>query len=145
MTVTLGTWHPYKQANIVIWKQWAERIFAPLFHDLIPGAKFKIKNRLVVISTFLTYIRLAYPSFKAALKDAIAFCTAHDSRRTELSHLVDLRRLITFFIPAVSQLISLILMKSLSLLFRHKTMAASSKWMMARKSSWLRRNCCTCF
>ena len=103
--VTLGTWHPYKQANTLIWHHWATRVFAPLFHDLIPQSKFHLSARLVSISTFLTYVRLAYPMFKAELAEAITFCTNKGNRIKELSHLVDLRRLCEFFIPVVSAFI----------------------------------------
>ena len=105
MVLTLGTWHPYKQANKLIWLHWDKRIFAPLFHDLIPQSNFFQGARLVTQATYLTYVRLAYPSFKNELKEAIASCEEGGVRRVELSHLKDLQRLCEFFIPVVSDFI----------------------------------------
>lgn len=107
--VTLGTWHPYKQANTLIWHHWAARVFAPLFHDLIPQSKFHLSARLVSITAHLSYVRLAYPMFKAELTEAINFCTDKGNRIVELSHLQDLKNLCEFFIPVVSASISVIL------------------------------------
>ena len=103
MCVTLGTWHPYKQANMVIWNHWASRVFAPLFHELIPDAKFMTKPKLVAVVHFFTYVRLAYPKFRKQLKDALNHCRVADTLTHEYSQLVDLRHLCEFFIPVVRQ------------------------------------------
>ena len=61
LCVFLGKWHPYKQANTVVWNHWASRFLAPFFHYMVPGSNFFASARLVTISTFITYIRLAMP------------------------------------------------------------------------------------
>jgi len=116
MVVTLGTWHPFKQANHVLWKQWSKRIFAPLFHDLIPNARFFLKPKLATISTFLTYIRFAYPKFRDELEEAIQYCKIHNSRPIELSHLRDLAKLIEWFIPVVDNLFYVVCLLSCDLM-----------------------------
>ncbi len=98
--VQLGTWHIYKQANTVVWKHWSERIFAPLFHDLIPDANFNKKARLTTISVFLTYVRLSYPSFRDELNAALKSVT-DANQRVAISHLRDLKKLCEFAIPVV--------------------------------------------
>ena len=101
LTVTLGTWHPYKQASQVVWRHWADRVFGPLFHDLIPDANFNVKARLSTVTTFLTYVRLAFPHFRTELNEARARLKADGNKRKELSQLNDLSRLCRFFIPVV--------------------------------------------
>ena len=54
--MTLGIWHPYKQANSVVWSHWGARFLAPYFRHLIPNSDF---SALVTIVTYFTYIRLA--------------------------------------------------------------------------------------
>ena len=44
LCVQLGTWHPYKQANCVLWSHWGPTIFGPLFHELIPNANSDALN-----------------------------------------------------------------------------------------------------
>jgi hypothetical protein len=67
-SVNLAWWHTYKHASLLIWRRFAPTIFAPLWHNLYPGAIFPIKpSRLVGITTHLMYMFMAYPSFKAEL------------------------------------------------------------------------------
>ena len=100
LTVTLGTWHPYKQATQVVWKHWSKRVFAPLFHDLIPNANFNPNAKLATVATFFTYVRLAYPHFKDQLTAARTECKSKDDR-IGVSNLSDLMRLLEFFLPVV--------------------------------------------
>ena len=102
--VQLGTWHIYKQANTVVWSHWASRVFAPLFHELIPEANFTKTAKLTTIATFLTYVRLAYPHFRQQLDDAIA-STFERKDLVAGSHLRDLKKLCQFFIPVVRPMI----------------------------------------
>ena len=103
MCLTFGTWHAYKQVCSVIWDHWSERVFGPLFHHLIPNANFRRTARLSSIATFMTYIRLAYPSFKNQLRTATLYhkCRSASNDKVALSHLRDLRKLCEFFIPVV--------------------------------------------
>ena len=108
LCVNLGTWHVYKQANSVIWKHWAGRVFAPLFYDLIPDANFNKNATLTTIVTFLTYVRLAYPSFRQQLEDTLCRMRVVDADPIGVSQLRDLKRLLEFFIPVVSHTIFII-------------------------------------
>jgi hypothetical protein len=100
-TVCLGTWHPYKQANILIWTHWGQRYFGPLYHDLIPSGLFFEKPKLIVIATFFTYVRLAYPYFKAELEAAMAETKKDEEFPDKYAALLDLHQLLEFFIPVV--------------------------------------------
>ena len=101
LCVQLGTWHPYKQANTVVWTHWAERVFGPLFNELIPNANFNKKAGLSTVASFLTFVRLAYPSFRSELQAAIERVRASDQDVIAMSHLRDIKKLVEFFIPAV--------------------------------------------
>ena len=57
LCVTLGVWHPCKQANTVVWDQWGPRFLAPFFNDIVPGSNFQCKARLITIITYFTHIR----------------------------------------------------------------------------------------
>ena len=102
LSLQLGTWHPYKQANVVLWNHWGPRVFAPLFHELIPDANFNAKASLTTIVTFLTYVRLAYPGFKSNLDETLKEVLEAQQDAIAVSHLRDLRKLCEFFIPTVS-------------------------------------------
>jgi hypothetical protein len=102
LCVSLGVWHPYKQANTVLWNHFGPRFLAPFFNEIVPASNFNKKAKLVTIVTFLTYLRLAYPSFKSELKAAIKH--ARELKRTTpliLQNLSDLRMMLEFFIPVV--------------------------------------------
>ena len=100
LCVQLGTWHPYKQANTVIWSHWGSRIFGPLFNELIPNANFNKKARLATIVKFLTIVRMAFPEFRRDLIVAVN-STSGGRDRLAHSHLYDLLKLLLFFIPVV--------------------------------------------
>ena len=102
LVVQLGTWHPYKQANTLIWSHWGPRIFAPLFNELIGNANFKRKAKLSTIVKFLTIVRLSYPSFRQTLDTALKTTQSANVDLVAISHLRDLKKLLVFFIPVVS-------------------------------------------
>ena len=107
--VQLGTWHCYKQATSVVWGHWGARVFAPLYHELIDGAYFYRKARLATVARFLTYVRLAYPSFRKTLKAARSRAEEEDMDNVAKSHFRDLTKLLEYFIPVVSCIIQLII------------------------------------
>ena len=86
LCVTLGLWHPYKQANSVVWGHWGPRFLAPFFNHIVPGSNFQIKARLITIITFFTCIRLAAPSFAKQLQDAINTARADRARPSVLNY-----------------------------------------------------------
>jgi hypothetical protein len=97
-------WHPYKQANSVVWSHWGSRFLAPYFHQIVPGSNFSTGARLITIITYFTYIRLAAPSFAQQLQDAIKAARADRARPLPLNYLLDLRTLVFFCIPVVAPL-----------------------------------------
>ena len=104
LSVTLGVWHPYKQANSVVWSHWGPRFLAPYFHHIVPGSNFSAGARLITIISYFTYIRLAAPSFALQLQDAIKAARALRERPLALTYLLDLRTLVFFCIPVVATL-----------------------------------------
>ena len=104
LVVQLGTWHPYKQANTLIWSHWGPRVFAPLFNELIANANFKRKAKLSTISKFLTIARLSFPSFRKTLDKALKTAQRANVDLVAISHLRDLKKLFLFFIPVVSHM-----------------------------------------
>lgn len=101
LCVTLGIWHPYKQANTVVWNHWASRFLAPYFHHMVPGSNFSRSARLATIATFFTYIRLALPEIGVELQAAITTARQMRSKPLVLAYLLDLRDLLVFCIPVV--------------------------------------------
>ena len=101
LCVTLGVWHPYKQANTVVWSHWGPRFLAPYFNHVVPGSNFRSKARLITIISYFTYIRLAAPAFAEQLQDAIKAARKVPAKPLILAYLLDLRSLIFFAIPVV--------------------------------------------
>ena len=101
LCVTLGVWHPSKQANTVVWGHWGPRFLAPYFNHIVPGSNFQSKARLITIITYVTFIHLTAPSFAKQLQDAIKTARADRARPLVLSYLLDLRTLVFFCIPVV--------------------------------------------
>ena len=106
LCVQLGTWHPYKQANCVLWSHWGPTIFGPLFNELIPNANFNKKAKLSTVVKFLNMVRLSYPSWKSELQSALRDAEAKNVDTVAISHMRDLTKLMEFFIPVVSVLLS---------------------------------------
>ena len=102
LCLTLGVWHPFKQASSVIWKTWGQRILGPYFNHVCPDANFFETAKLGTVTTYLSYIRLAYPLFKKELKLAITETQTNQINQVPVSNLRDLRDLCEFFIPTVS-------------------------------------------
>ena len=102
LCVQLGTWHPYKQANSVLWSHWGPRIFGPLFNELIPNANFNRKAKLSTIVKFLNIVRISYRSWKGDLNTALRQAQSNNVDLVAISHFRDLTKLMQFFIPAVS-------------------------------------------
>ena len=96
--VALGTWHVYKMATVLVWRLAAADFIAPLFHVLFPRAPFKESPRLSVAARILSLIRLAYPSFKKELTEAIQTTPKSTS---EYNHLLNLQYLCEWLIPKV--------------------------------------------
>ena len=101
LCVQLGTWHPYKQANSVLWSHWGPRVFGPLFNELIPNANFNRKAKLSTIVKFLNIVRISYRFWQGDLKTALKQAQSKNVDLVAISHFRDLTKLMQFFIPAV--------------------------------------------
>ena len=66
-------WHSYKQATKMIWKGFANTIWARLWHRMYPGSKFNVINPSPQEAAMhMVYMARAYPSFKIELEAAIS-------------------------------------------------------------------------
>lgn len=100
----LGTWHPFKQASIVLYRS-MYHFTAPLFHFFNPGAGFYLtNNKLTKLTFWLSLIRLSFPLWKQEMKDLLddqnfKFKSKHT--RAAWVHLKNLELTVEYFIPLV--------------------------------------------
>lgn len=94
----LGTWHVMKMASTCVWRMAASDFIAPLFHQFFPNIPFPASPRLVLSTKIFSLIRLAYPSFREQLNNALQKEALSDIQK---GHLVNLRSLCEWFIPKV--------------------------------------------
>lgn len=98
-SVHLAWWHNYKWACKKVFEVFGNDFIAGLFHTLFPSVNFNMKFMShTSINTYLTYIRLAYPSFRDQLAAALQNVDLPISSKTVL---LNLQSLCEFFIPAV--------------------------------------------
>ena len=98
-SMTLGVWHPRKQASILLWRRFRPLLIGKLFHCLHPGSNCYRDAKLTQITFVLSAIRLAYPSIRDDLGKVIA-----DVNRVSLQQRVAARNIqdmCEFFIPVV--------------------------------------------
>lgn len=81
-------------------------LIAPMFHHLFPDREYAPdKMKLPAMTTYLSYIRLAYPSFR----DELAISLSRRDLTTRQSHVLqNLSDLCEFFIPAVRELLAIL-------------------------------------
>jgi hypothetical protein len=99
--VSLGLWHNYKQACLLVYRKFANWFFAPLFHELWPVDTFYPKAKIPQITTIFTYMRLSYPTWRPKLDQFLAQIIIPPA---SLNHAKNLKALMEFFIPTVSSL-----------------------------------------
>ena len=98
MSVSLAWWHNYKWATNMIARVFSSDFFVPLYHHIFPDRQCNIsKISHTALVTFCSYIRLAYPSFRMQLQNALAVDISN-RQRVLLTNLMDLCE---FFIPVV--------------------------------------------
>ena len=103
-SIWLAPWHNYKHAVELVWKQYANMLFAPLFHNLYPQNKFIIKYPSPQEPTmFMLFVAKAYPMFKPQLVGSIDRLKAGHlvANHKRLAALRDIQILCEFLIPAV--------------------------------------------
>ena len=67
--VTLAWWHTYKQALYIIWKSFANELFAPMWHYLYPGHAFYAKpSSLVAVISHLLWLNLTRSKYMPRLE-----------------------------------------------------------------------------
>ena len=97
--LSLAWWHSYKWCTKLIMKVFADDFIAPMFHFLFPGREFNVdKSRHTANTVMLSYIRLAYPTFKDQLSEALTQPTLSLRGKTLLTNL---QSLCEYFIPTV--------------------------------------------
>ena len=70
--VNLAWWHSFKYAAKMIWQQFANEVWGPLWHCLYPGHTYYVKTgKLGSVLVHLLYVQLAYPSVEQALDDLL--------------------------------------------------------------------------
>jgi hypothetical protein len=98
-SLSLAWWHSYKWCTKMIMTVFANDFIAPLFHQLFPCNEFNVdKMGLPSQTCILTYIRLAYPSFRTQLIEAKNHGDLSIKNQTLLNNLTSLCE---FFIPVV--------------------------------------------
>ena len=118
--VSLAWWHSYKWTSKLLFKVFSADFFAPYYHHLFPTQAFHVDLlSLSAASTYTTYMRLAYPSFRSSLAAAIRTPALTFRQSTMLQNLQDI---FECYIPVVSTCIywvGLISMHGLSVIYRH--------------------------
>jgi hypothetical protein len=106
MGVSLAWWHSYKWCTKLIFQVFASDFIGPFFHHLFPNTDFN-PDRMshTGITTYLTYIRLAYPGFQTKLRQAMARPGNNSRQQCLLQNLTDLCQ---YFIPVVHSSSSLL-------------------------------------
>ena len=65
--VILGPWHTYMYSHVCVWSEFRSMFLASAFFSLFPSQNLFFRPRLVMSSTFFTWLRAAYPSFRPLL------------------------------------------------------------------------------
>ncbi len=104
LCVTLGTWHPYKQATTIVWRYGLARWFGPFVHYLNPDRPVTVFPKLITMVGYMSYMRLAYPQVKPVLDAAITEIGQPETVAERIAHsnLVDLRSVMEHMMPVVS-------------------------------------------
>ena len=106
MGLSLAWWHSYKWATKKILQVFGKDLIAPMFHHLFPDREYAPdKMKLPAMTTYLSYIRLAYPSFR----DELGISLSRRDLTARQSHVLqNLSDLCEFFIPAVREFVAVL-------------------------------------
>ncbi len=99
VVMMMGVWHQYKDANMLIWREFGYSFLGPLFHALYPGGKFFKKPRLTQALSLLSIVRLSYPSWR---KQLMKLSDDPQLDRKLMGHVTNLVDLCEYFIPTVN-------------------------------------------
>lgn len=67
MFLILGPWHTYMYSHVCAWSDFRSSFLASAYFSLFPDQNLFFRPRLVASSTFFTWLRAAYPSFRPLL------------------------------------------------------------------------------
>lgn len=99
-SLSLALWHSYKWATKRILQVFSNDFIGPMFHFLQPNREYTPdKMKHPAATTYISYIRLAYPSFKRQLVEALQKNVFLPRQKTLLRNL---ETLCEFFIPVVT-------------------------------------------
>ena len=69
--LVLGLWHTYQHCHKLIWSEFRSHFLADSFFSLFPNESLLLAPKLLQSSTFFSYIRLSYSSWRPKLLLAI--------------------------------------------------------------------------
>ena len=67
----LGPWHNYMYSHVCVWSEFRSSFLASAYFTLFPKQNLFFRPRLLVSSTFFTWMRAAYPSFRGQLLSSL--------------------------------------------------------------------------
>jgi hypothetical protein len=102
LTMVLGLWHPFKVATDKLWTALLNVFWAPAIHSITPKTKIFRGAPLRRLTVFFTQCRLAYPTFRARLREL--YHSPKSVPPEMWNHLQNLYHAFEFFIPVVSKL-----------------------------------------
>jgi hypothetical protein len=101
----LEFWHTFKMGYHLLYRNFADFVFAPLFHHICPGHTFyKKPSRLIQIQEACLSLQLAYrdPVVRAEMAALLAkHCDVGSVAAAQRTVLINLRDLIEYFLPVV--------------------------------------------
>ena len=71
MFIILGPWHTYMYSHVCAWSEFRSSFLASAFFSLFPNQNLFLRPRLMTSSTFFTWLRAAYPSFRQDLLSSL--------------------------------------------------------------------------
>jgi hypothetical protein len=90
-SLSLAWWHSYKWVSKQLFKVFSSDFIAPYYHHLFPTQAFHVdKLSLSGVSTYTTYMRLAYPGFRSMLSEALKTTNLSFRQKTLLRNLQDM-------------------------------------------------------
>ncbi len=90
-SLSLAWWHSYKWVSKQLFKVFSADFLAPYYHHLFPTQAFHVdKLSLNGVSTYTTYMRLAYPAFRNRLSESLKTPNMSFRQKTILRNLQDI-------------------------------------------------------
>ena len=87
----LGFWHPFMYGHIALWSEFRHTFLGPAFFHLFSKQKLLRRPKLTHSSTFFSWLRLCYPSFRHELSKAME-SVRQSLLKFELAHIRAIKR-----------------------------------------------------